>query len=282
MNRHTLVSIALLLSGAASVRAGINAPQVGITRHSDGTVHSLYGLHANFIYGRQMFSLAQAASFSDQAGLLSVRGQIELISPSGVVLATIKANEPSPVLNVDGDVNSAIAWLPSQKALLFKTDSSFDLVAVGDAFSGTVTSLSRRGSSARLFVNAADSSVSQIDIDLNSGNITNLQPIPSASGPVFAQQSFLIFHDDAGLEIMAPDNSIRTLPLAATDLTVERLSSAWLHLHSESLGRDWALHLDSTAVELSELPAPPVSTPSGRRAPPGFSSPVTPIRGIAR
>ena len=282
MNKQTFVFTALLLCASAALQAGIDAPQVGFTRHTDGTVHSLYGMHANFIYGRQTFSLAQAASFSDQAGLLSVRGQLELLSSSGEVTATIKVNEAKPVLNVDGDATTAIAWLPTQQALALMSGDSFTLLPVGGAFSGNVTSLLRQGSAAQLFVTAPDASVSRIDIDLGSGAVTAVQPMPAATGSVFKQQSFLLFHDDAGLEVLAPDSSMRTLPLAASDLTFERLSSAWVHLHSAALNQDWALHLDSSSLELSELPAPPANSPFSRRPPLGPNSPLNSTRGVAR
>ena len=281
MTRYALVPAALFLCAAASLNAAIDAPKVGVARQADGTIHSLYGLHANFIYGAQMFSFAQAASFSDQAGLISVRGEVQLIS-AGTVVSTFKANEASPVLNVDGDASTAIAWLPGQRALLFNNNSSFTLMPVGDSFLGTVTSLLRQGSSAQLLVTAADSSVYRVEIDLNSGITTNIQYVPVAQGGVFSQQSFLVFHDAAGLEVMAADGSLRTLPLAAADLTFERLSSAWVHLHSASLGQDWALHLDSNALELSELPATPAVAPIERRPLPDGTSPMTPVRGVAR
>jgi len=46
----------------------------------------------------------------------------------------------------------------------------------------------------------------------------------------------------------------RVLPIAAGDLTIERMSSDWLHIFSASSGEHWALHLTESDLQLSQLP----------------------------
>jgi hypothetical protein len=43
------------------------------------------------------------------------------------------------------------------------------------------------------------------------------------------------------------------LPIAARDLTIERMSSDWLHIFSSS-GEHWALHLTENDLQLSQMP----------------------------
>lgn len=78
--------------------------------------------------------------------------------------------------------------------------------------------------------------------------------------PVFQQGNFHVFSDGEGLEIQAVNGTMRTLPIKATDLEMERMSDHWVHLSSATAHRDWALLLTDTEMQLSELPAPQENT----------------------
>ncbi|MBV9613073.1 MAG: hypothetical protein JO091_11410 [Acidobacteriaceae bacterium] len=69
---------------------------------------------------------------------------------------------------------------------------------------------------------------------------------------------FLVFHDARGLEIAAPNGTLRTLPVDASDLRFERMSSDWVHVWSAAAGRNWILHLNDRSLEFGELPGPQV------------------------
>jgi hypothetical protein len=86
--------------------------------------------------------------------------------------------------------------------------------------------------------------------------------LPGIQGLAFLHHAFVIFHDKQGLEVEAPDGSRRTVPVAAQDIAIERMSSDWLHLTSPSTNQSWVLHLNNTVLQLSEMPAP---RPEGRR-----------------
>jgi hypothetical protein len=73
--------------------------------------------------------------------------------------------------------------------------------------------------------------------------------------PVFQQGTFRVFSDSQGLEVQAADGTVRTLPITATDLKMERMSDRWVHLSSATAHRDWALLLTDAEMQLSELPA---------------------------
>ena len=77
-----------------------------------------------------------------------------------------------------------------------------------------------------------------------------------AAEPVFRQKTFALFSDGQGLEVQGPDGTVRTLQISATDVKMERMADDWVHLSSATAHRDWALLLNSTEMQLSELPAP--------------------------
>jgi hypothetical protein len=77
-----------------------------------------------------------------------------------------------------------------------------------------------------------------------------------AAEPVFHQKTFVLFRDGQGLEVQAADGTVRTLPISATDVKMERMADSWIHISSATAHRDWALLLSSTEMQLSELPAP--------------------------
>jgi hypothetical protein len=85
--------------------------------------------------------------------------------------------------------------------------------------------------------------------------VISIDHLPGVTGPAFQQYSFVVSHDANGLHVTAANGAVRTLPLAAPDLKIERMSSDWLHLLSPSTGQDWVLHLNATALQLSQLPA---------------------------
>ena len=73
---------------------------------------------------------------------------------------------------------------------------------------------------------------------------------------VFRQGSFRLFSDGQGLEVQAADGTMRTLPITANNVKMERMSDHWIHLSSATAHRDWALLLTDTEMQLSELPVP--------------------------
>jgi|GEM_PF-2493590 len=257
MRFRTNASLALAICSAAMLPAQISAPKVGLARYADGTVQAIYGLDANFVIRGQAISPADAISFSDSGGLVSRAGHIQLLGRDASVIAEYDSSEAAPVLNMDGGLTTAIAWLPSRHALLYWNGKSFVVTPLTSAISENVTSLRVQGGhSANLLLAGADGNVLEATVSLESGNLISINPLPGVKAPAFQQGSFVVFHDREGLEIQAADGALRTFPLPASDLSIERMSSDWLHLASISMKRDWALHLSGSALNLSQLPAP--------------------------
>lgn len=236
----------------------VDAPRVGVARYSDNSVHTVFGLPGDFVISNQVIGSADAVSFSDSGGLLAKNGRIQLIEPSAAVIAEYESGESAPLLNVDGDLRSAIAWLPARHSLLHWNGKSFVVTDVASALPGVVTSLClENASTAQLLLAEKGGVVSEATISLETGYLISLNVLPGIAGPAFRQHSFVLFHDERGLEIVSGSSAPHALPLSATDLIFERMSSDWLHLASASSKQNWILHLSKTALELSELPALP-------------------------
>lgn len=267
--KTTLLGLTGLVCCAAAWAGGVLTPQVGMVRYSDGALYPLFGLHANFLTGDRAFSLVQAASFSDQGGLISTRGRIMLLDANASVQGSYMAGEESPVLNMDGSAVGAIAWLPRSSELLTWPGGQPTTIAVGQgALGGQVDALWMVGTNAELLITENDGSTALVTVSLPGGNVTNVSAIPGVSGPVFEQQSFLLFHDSNGLEVQASNGSTRTLPITPADLQFEHIGTDWVHVSSPSAQRDWVLHLNATTLQISELPAPAQNSP--------LSKPMTP------
>ncbi|MGA8029015.1 MAG: hypothetical protein WB992_17890 [Bryobacteraceae bacterium] len=246
----------LALCLAATLQAQINAPRVGIARYSGGQVRTIYGIEANFIVGEPLPTTAAAVSFSDFGGLISRGGHIQLIRRDGSLIADCDCGEAAPVLNIDGTLTTAIAWLPSRQALLHWNGKSFVLTQLTSAISEYVTSLRIQDpNSATLLLLTIGGKILEATVSLETGNLMSMNPLPEIRGPALLQHSFIVFHDRAGLEIKAADGALRTLSFPIGDLTIERMSSDWLHLSSATTRQDWALHLSNVSLHLSQLPA---------------------------
>jgi hypothetical protein len=250
------VSLSISTCLAGCLQAQVSAPELGVVRYADKTVRPIYGVEANLIVGKQLFPFANAVSFSEFGGLVAIKGRIQLVSRRGSVIGEYYTNERKPLLDVGGALTTAIAYLPSREALLRWSGKSFVLTQLdAGSFPGMPTSVQMHGAhSARLLATTIEGNVSEITISLDTGQLTSLKFLPGIRGPAFLQQSLVLFRDKHGLAIEAPDGSRRTVSVPARDFTVEQMSSDWLHLSSPSTHQSWVLHLNSSALQLSEMP----------------------------
>lgn len=260
MKLRIVCAIALLSIAAQGVFAQVSAaaPKLGMARYSDRTVHPIYGLESNLLVNEQLLSEADAISFSDSGGLVSIAGQIDLLNASGTVVAHYESGEQSPVLNIDGALATAVAWLPSRSSIVYWNGQSFTAteIARGD-LPGQVTSVQlTNAASAKLLASDAAANVFEVNVSLALGQITSVNLRPGVKGPAFLQYSFVVSHDANGLHVEAPNGVVRTLPLAAANVTFERMGTDWVHIASAATAQDWALHLNATALHVSQLPAP--------------------------
>jgi hypothetical protein len=256
MKLRIVFSFAVVLCLACGARAEVNAPKLGFARYADRTVFKINGLESNLLVDSQLLSSADALSFSDAAGLVAVGGQIQLIAVDGALLGAYSSTESAPVLNIDGDLTTAVAWLPSHQELVRWNGQSFVPTRISNALPGKVTSVQLTGpSTARMLANDSSDHVFAVSVSLETGLVTSIDLLPGVQGPGFQQYSFVVSHDANGLHVSVPNGSVRTLPLSAPDLTIERMASDWLHLISTT-GEDWVLHLNPTSLHLSQLPHP--------------------------
>jgi hypothetical protein len=192
-------------------------------------------------------------SFSDSGGLLARNGEIDLVDADAQPVASFASGEAAPLLNVDGALTTAIAWLPSSHSILYWDGKGFVVTEANVA--GEITALQLSDPErARLLVRQGDASVSVVTVSLKTGQVIDSQTVPGIEGNAFAQHAFFIAANSKTLVIESANGQRRVLPLAAPDITIERMSSDWLHIFSASSGEHWALHLTQTDLQLSRMP----------------------------
>ena len=125
-----------LLLGAV-LAAQVSAPRVGFARFSGGSVHAVSGLPANLLVADVSVARAERVSFSDSGGLLARAGEIDLVDVNAQVIASFVSGEAAPVLNIDGALTTAIAWLPASHSILYWDGKGF--VRVEANLAGDVT-----------------------------------------------------------------------------------------------------------------------------------------------
>jgi hypothetical protein len=237
---------------AAVLPAQVSAPRVGFARFAGG-VHAVSGLPANFVVADLPIARADRVSFSDSGGLLARNSEIDLMDANAQVIASFASSEAAPLLNVDGALTTAIAWLPSSHSILHWDGKSFALTKT--TFGGEITALQfSEPDKARLLVRQADASLSVAIVSLQTGQVVDSQTVPGMQGHAFAQHSFLVAANSKTLVVESANGQRRVLPLVAPDITIERMSSDWLHIFSVSSGEHWALHLTQTDLQLSRMP----------------------------
>ncbi len=246
---------ALSLFVAAQAWGQIKAPVIGVARLADGSVRTVYGLPDDLIFDSKSLGSFDAASFSDKAGLVSENGRIDLVRTDLSVIAGYSTGETKPLLNVDGDATSAIAWLPSSRSLLHWNGNSFVLTSV----TGLDETLSidsvrvKSANTAELLVSDARGVVLSASVSLQSGNLLSLAVIPGAHGRAFWQQSIVLLADESGLHVLSPSGMVETTPIGGGPMTFEHISSNWLLIRSADR-RTWALQTLGNKVHVSEAP----------------------------
>ena len=247
-------ALVVLLFCAPVVSAEIVTPSAGVIRCDDGTVRAVYGIERSFVLGDPLAASADAVSFSDSGGLVSVRGEILLLLANGAPVAKYQAGEEKPVLSIDGLLPSAIVWLPSSQAILHWDGVSFVKVPLAGPVQGTVTSIRKTDHKAELLV-LDDGVVSAIAINLDSGGVLSSRLLPGIATAAFQQKEYVAYRDERGLEFETLDGGRRLVQVPEGGLTIERMASGWLHLKSVKSGRHWALHMTGADWAISELPA---------------------------
>ena len=258
MKLRIVFSFVLALCLVSGLLAEVNAPRLGMARYADRTVYTIYGLESNLLVNSQLLSSADAISFSDAGGLIAIGGRIQLITLQGAAVGEYDSAEPKPIVNIDGDLTTAIAWLPSLSRIVRWNGSSFaQTELVNPDLPGRVTSIrATSAGGAKLLANDSNGNVFLVSVSLETGRVVSINLLPGIKGPAFQHYSFVISHDANGLHITGADGTVRTLPLVAPDLMFERMSSDWLHVSSANTGQDWALHLNQSALHLSQMPGP--------------------------
>jgi hypothetical protein len=251
----------VLFAAGAMLDAQLVVPQLGVARFSDGSVHPIRGVAANLIVQARSIGNADSASFSDSIGLTSTNGFVRLVRPDGIVLGEYRSGEQQPILAIDSAAQSAAAWLPSKHVLVHWDGHQFVEVPIDDSsFVGRVSFVSLKAdNTAQFFVVRDDSSVARFQVTLPSGRVTSADIEPSARGPVFVQQGWMLTQDAWGLIAERANGNRQTIQLSAkalpaSDLTMERMSNHWLHVSSKSTGTDWALYLDAGKLNISFMP----------------------------
>jgi hypothetical protein len=128
---------------------------------------------------------------------------------------------------------------------------------------GQVTSIRRtRAETAELLIAHADGAVSATGISLRDGTVLGEDYLPGVHGRAFFQQGWIISITPYGLSVDGSNHRELRLsdkPLPPADITIERMSSDWLHVYSAGTGQDWALYLSAREMNLSWLPTVGVS-----------------------
>ena len=151
----------------------MSAPRAGWARFLDG-VHAVKGLPANLLVSDALVTRANSVSFSDSGGLVSRTGKIDLVDANAQLIASFASDEAAPVLNMDGALTTAIAWLPSSHSILYWNGKDFAHAEANLA--GEVTGIQvTEPDKARLLIRQTNGSVAAVVVSLKTGLVVDSQ-----------------------------------------------------------------------------------------------------------
>lgn len=253
---RVLIPIAVALFAGGWILAQVSAPPIGVARLTDATVRTLYGLPANVVVDSHVSGEFDAASFSDQTGLVAKNGRIQLVKPNFTVIGEYAGTEPRPLLNVDGAAASALAWLPSTHSLLKWTGAAFDAKVVNGLDPGLrVTSLRLQSADlAQFLLTDTYGAAFEANVSTANGDLTSLKALPGVRGSAFWQNGFVLYQDSDGIHVIAPNGNTRTVMFGAGEVSFDHISTKWVLLTSTSDNHTWAMNVSESNLHLSEVP----------------------------
>ena len=255
-SKFALTGIACLLSTAATCMAQVSTPVIGVARLGDGSLRMVYGVPDNLIVDSQNLGRVQTASFSDTAALVYKDGSIDLVDRKFHPVGGYSVEDPNALLNVDGDADTAIAWLPGSATILYWNNGAFHSTVVkGLEGSFEVTSLRRSGPQAELLISDPNGPVFEGTVSIETGELTSLIPLNGIHAPAFWARDRILFQDVDGLAVQQPNGAVEVLPGISGNLSFARISSEWVLVTSATAKRSWVVNVSGAHVRMSELPA---------------------------
>jgi len=248
-----------ILCGQIVAAHQLSSPRVGAVRYVDGSVYLLYGLPNNYVLGPRVLDGVDAASFSEGGGIVAQKGTLTLLGSDFSPIGTFEAGESKPLLGINDNPSTAIAWLPAVQKLVHWNGQAFVSVSVPDlSREGEISFVSKRDPKvAFLLLHSSSGSVSEVSISLQTGQVLSAATVVGVQGPSFQHRSSIVSLDYRDLVIATPSNgNTRRFPLNADDLRMEQASSDCLHISSPATRRNWVLHFHNGDFDVAELPSP--------------------------
>ena len=118
------------LAAALPLSAELQTPTAGVVRYRSGDVHPLYGLGSTYVAGPLYAAGVVALASSDHLLLYSNGKAISLADEKFSPVASIACTEQRPVLGVGETVQSSVAYLPSEAAVLSFDGQEFIKISV--------------------------------------------------------------------------------------------------------------------------------------------------------
>lgn len=230
--------IFVLLGLGVLANAQIVPPHVGFLHTDDGQVRPVTGLPASFVLGGALHEAAVSVSFSDRAGVVLQADRICILDSQGAIIATDGVGDAGGIAAISGGADTAIAWLPAIRTLLWFDGSSFEQRELTGDLPGSVISLRRDGSDALLLLDEGKT-VSEARVSLSSGNLVSATLLPDVTAPA------IYF----GTQVVTAQQL--HLPCAAT--RIEPMSDGWLHCFCKGAA-DRAVQFHAGEERVSELP----------------------------
>src|SRR5947209_7945836 len=142
-----LLAVATLISAAQIV-----APHVGFFRTAEGQLRPVEGLEASFVLRKPLRLSAVSANFSDQAGIVLEKAAVSVLDSDGRVVADYAVVDPDGTVGISTGVDTAIAWLPATRTLMWFNGTSFEKRELAADLPGKVVNIRRDGQQALLLL----------------------------------------------------------------------------------------------------------------------------------
>jgi hypothetical protein len=256
MRTGVLFVVAVL--STAECYAQLGTPKAATVRYQNGVVHDVLGMNGNYVVNAGTLTGITAASFSDRFGFVSTGAALQLLESSGQIIATYDTVEPRAVLDVKESEETAIGWLPSHSALVYRVGHEFVLLPIPDLpGQSSVMSISKRDEkTASLVTTEPDGATARVTINLKSGAIEEVTYVTRGSQAAHEFGRDIVLFSEGRLQVILGDTGAPLFEgqLPATNVRFEQASSNSLQVFSLTDSRNWLLYSNKGGFGVAELP----------------------------
>ncbi len=233
------VKLLILLLGCSLAlpgQAGLGVPSAGFFRDDADMLRPLFGLRANFILGRPLFTGVRAAAFSGRNGLVKTEEDLFVLDRNGGVVSLREVGTGTALFAFALGGAPLAAYLPDSVELLLWRGGAWHVGPLPwELETRRVLGLGTGRFGQLVIVTAEKEASWKVEISPRTGRIFRETLLPGIGEPVLLLSGGTLLYDTGdGLVLRRYNGAEVKVPLPAPATSLEQMGKNWVHVVTAS------------------------------------------------